>query len=103
MLNLKSNLENKYGKKKGTIIFNYRIQNTLQVVNALITSYRLLKDDKNKHLGDNQRKIEFISLINSYAIILVNNVLVFWLKHKDNNYEETKKLSVDEVVNEILK
>lgn len=102
MKKLKKAIENKYGKK-GTVLIGLNLKSVVEYINIFVNTFRLLKDDKYKTLGANEKKLKFISILQSYALILSYNVLAFWLKHKDNNYKKTARLTVDDVVNEITK
>ncbi|WNM50559.1 hypothetical protein Alsa1_CDS0209 [Staphylococcus phage Alsa_1] len=102
MKKLKKAIEKKYGKKE-TVLIGLNLKAVVEYTNIFVNTFRLLKDDKYKTLGENEKKLKFISILQSYVLILSYNALSFWLKHKDNNYKKTKKLTVNDIVNEITK
>lgn len=102
MKKLKKAIENKYGKK-GTVLIGLNLKSVVEYINIFVNTFRLLKDDKYRTLGANEKKLKFISILQSYALILSYNALSFWLKHKDNNYKKTARLTVDDFVKEISK
>lgn len=97
---LKKAIEKKYGKKE-TILIGLNLKAVVEYANIFVNTFRLLKDDKYRTLGANEKKLKFISILQSYALILSYNVLAFWLKHKDKDYNKPKRLTLDDIVNEI--
>lgn len=102
MKKLKKAIEKKYGKKE-TVLIGLNLKAVVEYTNIFVNTFRLLKDDKYKTLGENEKKLKFISILQSYVLIMSYNALSFWLNHKDNNYKKNARLTVDDFVKEITK